>query len=173
MVFICVSSMSLMNLVTGVIAEKLLTTTDDPTPEVQVDELEVFQKEKDALKADLQEVLQDEDQIGGDHFFFVLESPKIRAWLNKLQVSAELPTNDLFALLCCEKREWLTLDELVDGIFSLRGSSMRTHSLLLQQDLRRYGREELASLEELQRDVEEKTVEHLNSLQQNLEEVDV
>lgn len=169
-VFICVSSMSLMNLVTGVIAEKLLTTTDDPTPEVQVDELEVFQKEKDALKADLQEVLQDEDQIGGDHFFFVLESPKIRAWLNKLQVSAELPTNDLFALLCCEKREWLTLDELVDGIFSLRGSSMRTHSLLLQQDLRRYGREELASLEELQRDVEEKTVEHLNSLQQNLEE---
>ncbi|CAL1170691.1 unnamed protein product, partial [Cladocopium goreaui] len=172
-VFICVSSMSLMNLVTGVIAEKLLTTTDDPTPEVQVDELEVFQKEKDALKADLQEVLQDEDQIGGDHFFFVLESPKIRAWLNKLQamlrdmcckfaerkrwaklVSAELPTNDLFALLCCEKREWLTLDELVDGIFSLR----------------RYGREELASLEELQRDVEEKTVEHLNSLQQNLEE---
>jgi len=169
-VFICVSSMSLMNLVTGVIAEKLLTTRDDPTPEVEVDLLEVFQKEKSAFKADLQELLPEVDKIEAEYFFFCLDSPKIRSWLNKLQVSAELPPNDLFALLCSEKRTWLSVDELADGIFSLRGSSTRTHSLLLQQDLRRFGQEELASLEVLQRDVEEKTLEHLVSLQKNLEE---
>lgn len=47
---------------------------------------------------------------------------------------------------------------------------MRVHSLLLQQDLRRYGREELGTLEELQHDVQQKTLEQLQCLQQSLAE---
>ncbi|CAK9005239.1 unnamed protein product [Durusdinium trenchii] len=167
-VFICVSSMSLMNLVTGVIAEKLLTTREDPLPEVQIDELEAFRKEKSALKADLKELFQ-EEEICADLFCGLLDSPKLRVWLNKLQVSAELPSNELFSLIT-SNNEALTLDGVVDGILSLRGSSVRVHSLLLQQDLRRYGREELGTLEELQHDVQQKTLEQLQCLQQSLAE---
>eukprot|EP00913_Durusdinium_trenchii_P030383 g28460.t1 len=168
-VFICVSSMSLMNLVTGVIAEKLLTTREDPLPEVQIDELEAFRKEKSALKADLKELFQ-EEEICADLFCGLLDSPKLRVWLNKLQVSAELPSNELFSLIT-SNNEALTLDGVVDGILSLRGSSVRVQLVQLSgQDLRRYGREELGTLEELQHDVQQKTLEQLQCLQQSLAE---
>ncbi|CAJ1381673.1 unnamed protein product [Effrenium voratum] len=134
-VFICVSSMSLMNLVTGVIAEKLITTRDEPMPEGPRDEQEVFQKEKAALKADLSALLLDEVDIDVDLFGGLLETPTLRTWLHKLQVSSELPAHELYELISSGVKEHLSLDELVEGLFFLRGSSLRVHSLLLQQDL--------------------------------------
>ncbi|CAJ1460159.1 unnamed protein product, partial [Effrenium voratum] len=165
-VFICVSSMSLMNLVTGVIAEKLITTRDEPMPEGPRDEQEVFQKEKAALKADLSALLLDEVDIDVDLFGGLLETPTLRTWLHKLQVSSELPAHELYELISSGVKEHLSLDELVEGLFFLRGSSLRVHSLLLQQDLRRYSAEELESLKELQAEVREKTQEELGALQE-------
>lgn len=47
-------------------------------------------------------------------------------------MSAELPLSELFALIGAS--EHLTLEEVVDGLLALRGSSVRVHSLLLQQE---------------------------------------
>mmetsp|Transcript_58123 Transcript_58123/g.108836 ORF Transcript_58123/g.108836 Transcript_58123/m.108836 type:complete len:479 (+) Transcript_58123:67-1503(+) len=159
-VFICISSMSLMNLVTGVIAEKLLSTREEVTLDDSQNEMEVFQQEKAAFKQEMQELLLYEDEIDVDLFAGLMETTRMRAWLQRLQVSAELPVNDLFNLLDTDNHGHLTLEQLVDGMLNLRGSRLRVHSLLLQQDLRRYCREELEALIELEATVRKQTAQN-------------
>ncbi|CAE7040106.1 NaCP60E [Symbiodinium sp. KB8] len=169
-VFICISSMSLMNLVTGVIAEKLLSTKDVTTSEDTEDEMEAFRQEKAAFKQDVCELLLYEDDIDVDIFAGLMETIKMRAWLQKLQVSPELPANDLFNLLDTECNGNLTLDQLVEGMLNLRGSRLRVHSLLLQQDLRRYCQDELDALAEVETIVVRQISKNLTSLNQTFQE---
>jgi len=169
-VFICISSMSLMNLVTGVIAEKLLSTKDVTTSEDTEDEMEAFRQEKAAFKQDVCELLLYEDDIDVDLFAGLMETIKMRAWLQKLQVSPELPANDLFNLLDTERNGNLTLDQLVEGMLNLRGSRLRVHSLLLQQDLRRYCQDELDALAEVEAIVQRQISKNLTSLNQTFQE---
>merc|ERR1719210_2523433 len=49
-IFICVSSLALMNLVTGVVCEKLIGISQDDNPVEEEDQLEAFRKSRDEFK---------------------------------------------------------------------------------------------------------------------------
>ncbi|CAE7575198.1 NaCP60E [Symbiodinium natans] len=169
-VFICISSMSLMNLVTGVIAEKLLSTKDDATTEDHVNEMEAFSREKAIFKQDLLELLLYEEDIDVDVFTGLMETLKMRTWLQKLQVSPELLANDLFNLLDTDGCGHLTLEKLAEGMLNLRGSRLRVHSLLLQQDLRRYCQDELDALNDVEAVVQRQTSKNLVALKETFQQ---
>jgi len=140
-VFICVTSLALMNLVTGVVCEKLIgIAKTDADEEGSVNQLEAYRKDREAFREKLAEVFQacdvDRSQtVNCEEFELMLIRPGMRRLFKLMDISDGLDPADMFKMLDAKGEGYLDFEQLAAAMLRLRGSRQRIHSLMLQRDI--------------------------------------
>lgn len=144
-VFICVTSLAVMNLVTGIIGEKLLNASDTlaavDLDAVHQDEVAAFQKLRSDFKQELGDLFK---AISGCHatdvdfstFADLFENEQVRQLLERYKISVDIESSEMYTVIA-DGSAPISWDGFCDGLFRLRNSWQRPHSLILQHQLTR------------------------------------
>lgn len=186
MLFIMVSSMALMNLVTGVVCEKLMGSPApvEPVANQTGSGNAIAQNllEETVLRERLTKVMTrcDADldsRVDAEEFRFMMVQPDMKSLLESMEITTDVDALQLFDIMDIEHKGSISFDHFNNALMRLRGSRTRLHSLMLQQDLIRGTRAELALDERLTNDLRHHTrksieaagalaIEQLQALQQ-------
>lgn len=143
--FICVTSLAVMNLVTGVVCEKLI---ENPHSQAEAQEEQLIavaasskQGERFSWKfrTKLKKICAayTNDPVDLEQFREIMKSSVMRELLADSEIAADLSVYDLFDVLDEHGAGSLNSNDLANALLRLRGSSSRVHSVLLQIDLSR------------------------------------
>ncbi|CAE8622167.1 unnamed protein product, partial [Polarella glacialis] len=163
--------MALLNLVTAVICQKLISTASsfEAAPQnFEANTPGAFKKDCEILRDDLRQAFEDIsrdnerdasarrftefDRFGFQGFAELLEHSQMQNLFDAWEVSTDLKKKQLFELLDRRQNGLLDLEDLAQGILRVRGSTNRCHSLLLQKDLMSCNREEVKSIGKLEKE---------------------
>ncbi|CAK0804085.1 unnamed protein product [Prorocentrum cordatum] len=162
-VFVCLSSFALMNLVTGVICEKLLvaasTSDDDDDNENPTRKLECYQKACEEAREALRPIFVEADRddsslMNCEEFCAMVELDTTKALFKQMDILPDLEGRQMFEIIDESKKGDLSFDEIAEGLLRLRGSRMHPHSIMLQRDIVRCKQRELKCLADLQSEVD-------------------
>lgn len=152
--FIIFSSVVLMNVVTGIVCESVVSTARN-------EELEshVYEEESRKFQEVLTEFLISEgfslhDEITFEQFQCIIQKKGVREALNTLEICLEVDDKTLFQILDEDGNTKLSFDELFSSLLRLRGSKHTLHSLLVQDDLIRGGQQIMHQLCDLENDLQ-------------------
>jgi voltage-gated sodium channel len=141
--FIMVSSMALMNLVTGVVCDKLMggdSAADESIGPRDQCALAAYEEELDQTREQLRHIFDRCDldgsfKIDAGEFEEMLRRPDMKQLLEMMDVTMDLDAGQFFGILDIDDIGNLTFDALHAGLLRLRGSRHRLHSMMLQKDL--------------------------------------
>eukprot|EP00929_Paragymnodinium_shiwhaense_P070927 TRINITY_DN3601_c0_g1_i2.p1 TRINITY_DN3601_c0_g1~~TRINITY_DN3601_c0_g1_i2.p1 ORF type:complete len:691 (+),score=111.26 TRINITY_DN3601_c0_g1_i2:152-2224(+) len=173
MAFICLSSLALMNLVTGVVCDKLLDLSGSmPDIDDQRDALAVYRQQADDFGQALQDIMKEGSFDGlmlkpGD-FEEMLLHPRTKELIDGMEIMTDLSTLELFQVLDVEGAGVLSVEQLPDSLLRLRGSRRRLHSGLLQRDVIRGSRLQLRTLQTVTKNLKKATCQTVRTSSQTL-----
>jgi Ca2+-binding EF-hand superfamily protein len=162
-VFVCLSSFALMNLVTGVICEKLLiaasTSEADNAIDNPTEKLECYQKACEEAREGLHPIFVENDMdanssLDCEEFCTMVALDTTKALFKQMDITTDLEGHQMFEIIDESKKGTLSFDEIIEGLLRLRGSRMQPHSIMLQRDIVRCKQRELKCLADLQSEVD-------------------
>mmetsp|Transcript_110497 Transcript_110497/g.356417 ORF Transcript_110497/g.356417 Transcript_110497/m.356417 type:complete len:678 (+) Transcript_110497:71-2104(+) len=171
--FICTTSLAIMNLVTGVVCEKLIGqhVTEDEIG----DPVEAYKKDAADFKEKILDIFRKCDKDGSGEmdcweFMQMLERQDMVQLLDSMDISSNLEGEQLFEILDEGGKESLSCEEVAQALLRLRGSSRRLHSMMLQRDFMRCNRRQTKQVAALEGNIAKSTAEDLAALEASLVE---
>lgn len=133
-VFILVTNMSLMNLVTGVICEKVMEKKKDKWSREEMESemkkfRQVLRQIFDAYDIDRSGYLSYEEYV------HMITLKPVQRVLGEFSISLDVPVNQLFELLDLNGDGALTFEEFCSSLMRLRGTKQSMATMMLQYDI--------------------------------------
>jgi len=166
--FICATSLALMNLVTGVVCEKLMGASaagDLEWEEHKTDYHDEVMEFRQGLKKIFEDKFpEDCGVVTQDRLRDVMRGQEMKDLLDFMDVSTDIQVEQIFEILDHEGSGAFSLDELMQALLRLRGSKHQLHSMMLQRDVVRCKKREQAALEELENTICKQHAEELAAI---------
>merc|ERR1712137_945080 len=171
-IFILASSLAIMNLVTGVVCEKLMGGTqhvefDIPHPDALEEHEKLQNAFREGLKPHFELYAGSEPHafIGLEEFHELMQRPVLVGHLADYGIALDVEPQQLFEILTMQPSDKLTFDTFASGLLRLRGSHEHLHSLMVHHDFKHSNRLLLEHLDRTQKKLTEETTERLEQVE--------
>eukprot|EP00927_Polykrikos_kofoidii_P055424 TRINITY_DN49679_c0_g1_i1.p1 TRINITY_DN49679_c0_g1~~TRINITY_DN49679_c0_g1_i1.p1 ORF type:complete len:852 (+),score=116.69 TRINITY_DN49679_c0_g1_i1:71-2626(+) len=174
MSFICITSLALVSLITGVVCDTLMRKSDEMCEvDRDVDQVELHLAEMRGFKRDIEEIVARYDKNGSggidvEEFLHMLRGQDTRKLMDRMDVSTNIHPAHFFETMDMDGDGSLSLDEVFTQLMRLRGSRRRLHSILLQRDVVRSAKNELAKVRDMEQLLCEQTHANLEQCGESL-----
>jgi len=148
-VFILFSTFALMNLVTGIIVDKVMSTSRQCQVENEEAEHADGTKDRSILKKAFQMMCNKRHSLDLDHFTLGLEKPEVLDALKDLDIFLGTDPDTIFNILDINGSGTLTEQEFCTGVLRMKGSTQSRHLLFVQNDLHKHCKRILGKSQEI------------------------
>eukprot|EP00928_Gymnodinium_smaydae_P080161 TRINITY_DN63929_c0_g1_i1.p1 TRINITY_DN63929_c0_g1~~TRINITY_DN63929_c0_g1_i1.p1 ORF type:complete len:655 (+),score=185.29 TRINITY_DN63929_c0_g1_i1:93-1967(+) len=144
MVFISMTSMAVMNLVTGVVCDKLMGANTETSEDIKEegDQLAAYTTEVERCRGELANILRKCREVAApprlraEEVAALMRRHDFRQLLESMDITTELDAESMYEIIARNcGNEGLDDEALLAGLLRLRGSRDSVHSAMLQKDI--------------------------------------
>merc|ERR1712216_349379 len=147
--FILFSTFALMNLVTGIIVDKVMATARQCQVEQEEQDHMDGKKDYQILRKVFRKMCNRSGEVDLVHFASGLEKPDVVDALKELQIFLGTDPETIFNILDMNGGGTLDENEFCRGCLRLKGSTQSRHLLFVQNDLHLHSKKLLASIHDI------------------------
>jgi len=147
-IFILFTTFALMNLVTGIIVDKVMSSAKQC--QIEMEEKEHMDGKKDlAVLKKVFKLMAHKGNLNVDHFTLGLENPNIIDALKDLDIFLGTDPDTIFNILDMNGSGTLDEQEFCRGALRMKGSTQSRHLLFVQNDLHKHSKNILRMTQEI------------------------
>jgi voltage-gated sodium channel len=147
-IFILFTTFALMNLVTGIIVDKVMSSAKQCQIEMEEQEHHDGKKDLAVLKKTFR-MMAHKGSLNVDHFTLGLENPNVVDALKDLDIFLGTDPDTIFNILDMNGSGTLDEQEFCRGALRLKGSTQSRHLLFVQNDLHKHSKNILRMTQEI------------------------